>query len=243
LKLKPEHLPYLTGESFSTGLHTAFDTSAEDRQFRSRIHWLSQICAGKRIVHLGCVDHDIQTIDRKRARGKWLHAILDDVAEDCYGVDLNAEGIDYIRGLGYQRVNAIDILAEEDPEITGGQWDYLVLAEVLEHIENPAGFLRAIAEKYAGRFKKLIITVPNAFSWQNHKATKRGVEIINTDHRFWFTPFTIAKNIAMAGLLPDEIIMCGYKRNRSPLKRWRFGRYPLLRDNIIATATWKDGEN
>ena len=34
---------------------------------------------------------------------------------------------------------------------------------------------------------------------------KNYLEIINSDHRFWFTPYTIAKVLVSAGYKPDKI--------------------------------------
>jgi hypothetical protein len=31
-------------------------------------------------------------------------------------------------------------------------------------------------------------------------------EVINSDHRFWFTPYTISKVLVSAGYIPDKII-------------------------------------
>lgn len=45
-----------------------------------------------------------------------------------------------------------------------------------------------------------IITVPNAFSFLRDKKFASRVECINSDHRFWFTHYTISKIMYMAGI-------------------------------------------
>jgi hypothetical protein len=41
-------------------------------------------------------------------------------------------------------------------------------------------------------------------------------EIINSDHRFWFTPYTISKVVASAGYYPERIIYANLQRLTIP---------------------------
>jgi len=236
MHIRAEHQPFLTGEKFSPGLVADFDLSAADRELLDRIAWLQNLCRDKRVVHLGCVDHSIEMIDNKRAKGRWLHERLDKVAAHCYGVDLQADGIAYIQKLGFANVSAVDIVAQPDPEITARHWEALVIPEVLEHVDNPVSFLRSIRSHYAHCIDEVILTVPNAFSREIFRLARRGCEMINTDHRYWFTPFTIAKVLTAAGMQVDEIVMLNYRVRKSPWKRWYDRRHPLLRQNIGVRA-------
>jgi hypothetical protein len=81
----------------------------------------------------------------------------------------------------------------------------MILGEIIEHISNPAAFLNALRERYAGYVGKIILTTPHAFRYKNFtRAAKTHQEIINSDHRFWFTPYTLAKIAVDAGLWPEE---------------------------------------
>lgn len=119
--------------------------------------------------------------------------------------------------------------------ITESQWDYLVLAEVLEHIDNPVRFLQAPVARYKHCVRALIITVPNAFDEGNQRFAKQHTEGINSDHRYWFTPYTLCKVAHAAGLEIDSLRTChnGVVKRRSVLKNRRLSRYPLLRNNIM----------
>ena len=106
---------------------------------------------------------------------------------------------------------------------------------MLEHIDDPVGFLVALREKFSGCVQELIITVPNAFSQKNHERAREGIEKINSDHRYWFTPYTLAKVVVSAGLTPDRFILCesGEIKPGRRLRNARLRRRPLLRNDII----------
>lgn len=86
--------------------------------------------------------------------------------------------------------------------LKNNDWDYLLLLDVLEHIPNPIFFLENVKQRLSKNSSKIIITVPNAFSIGNFFLTFLSKECINTDHYFWFTPFTLAKVCVEAGLNP-----------------------------------------
>lgn len=241
MRVKAHVLPYLTGERFSSGLRVDFDPEPDDRVYRSRIDWLERMCAAKHVVHVGCVDHSAAQIKHKLERRKWLHARLAACTARCHGVDKDAPGIAFVRDeLGYADVECMDLLQDECPAIKAARWDYLVLAEVLEHIDNPVDFLGHIKRRYANYVGQLIITVPNAFARENFVLARHGIEAINTDHRFWFTPYTITKVAVRAGLAPVKLLLCrnGVVKKRSIVKNARLRHRPFLRNNIIMIARW-----
>ena len=239
MQLKTATLPYLSGDEFSNGLAVEFDWDADDAMYRSRIDWLVEICAGKQVIHAGCVDHSTEQISRKTARGKWLHGRLVQSAERCLGVDKSEAGIEHIKNvLGYADVECLDLLNPPGSSVTNTAWDYLILGEVLEHIDNPVDFLSAIRSRYAECVNELIVTVPNAFARDNFRAAKNNVEAINTDHRYWFTPYTLCKVVMAAGFSVKTMRLCrnGVIKKRTVLKNAWFKQHPLLRNNIILIA-------
>jgi len=241
MRLSENTLDYLAGRAYSNGLQVAFEYSGTDRRYRSRSDILAEMSAGKDIIHIGCVDHDIPSIERKIKRNKWLHAILCSTANRCYGVDIQEAGIDYLRSrLGYTDVAALDILTQANDVLDGQHWDYVFAPEVLEHTDDPLGFLTGLRQRFSGNAGELVITVPNAFARENHRNAGRGIEVINSDHRFWFTPYTLAKLAVLAGLRVNDIIMCrhGRVKRRSVLKNTYFRKHPLLRSDIVAVLSF-----
>ena len=231
--------PYLTGNKFSSGLTIRYDWSDDDYVYESRFQLLSRLVRGKKIIHVGCVDHDPSLVDHKIARGKWLHKILCDAAMRCMGVDINEEGIRYLKeNLGYADAIRLDVTGQEIGPLLEEKWDYMLLPEVLEHIGNPVDFLSKIRSNLSSNVEWLLITVPNAFMRENCHLSAKGHEAINTDHRFWFTPYTLAKIVQDAGYSIERLWFCksGPVRKRSFLRNWFYARRPMLRSNIVLLA-------
>jgi hypothetical protein len=237
---------HLTGQHFSTDLAAVFEPEAQDCVLQSRSEWLTALVAGKQVIHVGCVDHGAAIIEDKLPRGRWLHQALDRSAARCFGVDIDAAGIRHMReALGYQDVLAANILEDPCEPLLEQRWDYLLVPEVLEHIGNPVQFLDRLRRRFAHCVDELVVTVPNAFGLRTQAWARRGVERINSDHRLWFTPYTLAKVAVDAGLAPRRLVLCEDQvRPDSPRKprRWlrnaRLRRLPLLRTRIVMFAAW-----
>ncbi len=229
--------PYLTGTQFSNGLTVPI--ARPERSVPDRFSLLEGLARGKRVLHMGCVDH-LPLIEQKRARGRWMHARLAASATDLAGLDIEMEGIAYLRDtLGYKDVYVTDVTQDPPPpEVANRTWDLAVFGEIIEHVDDPVHFLSAFRERYAGVVHEAVFTTPNAFRADNHSAARAGREVINTDHRFWWTPYTLAKICTRAKLHVLDFSFCqGY-----PVPSWNvprrvlLSRYPALRDTLVMTV-------
>lgn len=239
MKLPPHSHEYLKDSKFASTYQLDLEFDSDDHKLYSRIEWLTKLVENKNIIHLGCVDHDIETIKKKINKTQWLHARLDKVTKRCLGIDINEEGIEYLRTeLGYSDVKAENIVTEHSSSIASADWEYIILGEVVEHIDNPIEFLTAIHNLYKTNIKKVIITVPNAFALKNFKHAKKGQERINSDHRYWFTPFTICKLLTVSGYEVTSLRSCGGNKDkfRSAFKNRKLRKAPLLRSGLIIEA-------
>lgn len=227
--------PFLIGKSFSNSLK--LNISKKEDQVLYRIPIIESIVKGKKIIHVGCVDH-LPLIDEKRRNGNWLHERLTKICNECLGVDINQEGLDYIKSIGFSDVCYLNIIEDEVPNtIKDRKWDYMLLGELLEHIDNPVEFLKNINIKYQQHADKLIITVPNAFRLQNFSAALKYQEWINSDHRYWFSPYTLAKVATNAGFEVESFAFVQISNIswKSVRKKFLLSRYPAFRDCIIMT--------
>lgn len=239
MNLPPHSLKYLQDSKFASTYQLDLEFDSDDHRLYSRIEWLTKTVVNKKIVHLGCVDHNLETLKKKINKNQWLHAQLDEVTKRCLGIDINEEGIDYLRAeMGYKDVKAENIVTEHSPSIAGDDWDYIILGEVVEHMDNPTEFLSAIHKHYQNNIKKIIITVPNAFALKNFKHAKKGQERINSDHRYWFTPFTACKLLTVSGYKVTSLRSCGGNKDkfRSFFKNVKLKKSPLLRNGLIIEA-------
>lgn len=236
MKFNQLDLQYLNGNKFSNG-HTI--KIGEKQGLTDRISLIAKMIKGRSTLHFGCVDH-LPLIEDKVKNGTWLHEILTRESSECLGIDNNEEGIKYLEDkLGCDNVMAIDIIKDQAPKkLLEKKWEYVVMGEIIEHLDNPVLFLQSIREKI--NCERIIITVPNAFSFNNVKNIFKNVELINSDHRFWFTPYTISKVLSEAGFEVEEFHFCNgypFKKSRKRFfKRYLLKSYPALNSNLLAVA-------
>ena len=253
MRFSEEILKYLENESF----HNGFSVQIADKHTKvyMRNKFLVDYVAGKRVVHLGCANH-LPLIDDMIDEGTWLHAKLNEVCLDLLGVDIDSDSIEHLRKHHRYGDSVIcaDIRDSNVEQISSKKWDTLLIPDVLEHIDNPVEFLRSIRDNYMDNFDNLIITVPNAFDWKNIDNLKLNKEVVNSDHRYWFTPYTLARVLASAGLRLVEFQyadgMIARKRGlRSKLlllpfikflyQKKMLRRLPAMSETIIAFVTFK----
>jgi 2-polyprenyl-3-methyl-5-hydroxy-6-metoxy-1,4-benzoquinol methylase len=166
------------------------------------------------------------------------------VAATCLGIDIDAEAVAMVREqIGYTNVVLADLSESVPPEVQAGKpWDVLVAGEIVEHLDNPVLFLAGLRAKLKGLCSEIIITVPNVFREDNFRRLRSGTECINSDHRYWFTPYTLAKVMTRAGFTPlrfgfvESSVPPRPRSIKNALQQSRRKRYPALRDTLIMVA-------
>jgi SAM-dependent methyltransferase len=135
--------------------------------------------------------------------------------------------------------------------------DVIVAGEIIEHLDAPGSFLRAmrLLVKPDGM---LIVTTPNAYRPLNVVAPLFGFELIHPDHTAWHSPHTLACLMTRNGWHVESI---GYYQNPadqglrerglrrrlaghaagalSSLARW----VPAWSDGLVVGARPDDGNN
>jgi hypothetical protein len=229
---------YLGGTRFNDNLCVSYRDSLSPVD--DRIEFLTRLCTGKKIIHLGFCDH-LPIVADKIRRGRWLHHRLCTVAERCVGVDIDESAVQEIT----TRCRLTDTYSAD---LTKGpilkvlkevRWDYLVIGEVLEHVGNPVQFLSRISTRYGDCVSRIIITVPNAFRAGNFIGAFKSRESINSDHRFFFTPYTLTKVVDEAGLCAEQLLAAQFSETRGLkryLKRIILRTLPLFNENLILVA-------
>lgn len=200
---------YLTGKKSSNG----YFMKLENNRLYSRTEKLLEILGGGYVIHIGCCDH-LPLIQEKIKSHAWLHGLLDECCAYVCGIDINPKAVEHVNSNKYAKHNVIcaDITSSNLSNIFQKKFDYVLLGEILEHVDNPVTFLTKMKRNFSkyGFDGKYIITVPNAFCFQKNQYLK-GIEGINTDHRYWFTPYTISKVMYRSDIYPEEIIFVDYE--------------------------------
>jgi predicted TPR repeat methyltransferase len=196
------------------------------------------------VLHVGFADHS-PLIDEKRRSGAWLHDRISEVAQRAVGVDIDAEVVEMLKAKGVQDIYALDVTQEvTEPAIRDTAFDLVILGEVLEHIGNPVAFLQGLKANFGRPGQRLLVTVPNALNLHSVLDIARTQECVNTDHRFWFTPYTLARVLTEAGFTVDQVETCLWGEVPNTLKgrtyRTLVSRFGLLQDHLVAFARVAD---
>ena len=115
------------------------------------------------------------------------------------GVDIDAERLKQaINSKGYPNLRYV--LADATTDLPAEKWDVVVLSNVLEHIHDRVGFLRAIKEKVDP--KKFLIRVPHfERDWQLAMRKELGIYYFSDpDHKIEHTIEEFESEILKAGL-------------------------------------------
>lgn len=237
MKFSEDLKKYFLDEKFNSALKVTIADKKENLQ--ESINFLKELALHKNVIHIGAVDHQ-DSIDRKIQKGNWLHQHFMEVADKCVGIDINQEGIEYLKShYGIQNIYCADILKDSLSFLDEQNWDIAFLPDVLEHIPDVFSFLQKLHERLKNKCEYFCLTVPNAFCLRNIVNAFKGIEKINSDHKYWFTPYTIGKLMAQAGFEVQEIhyatrgIAKKKKKIEDRIKSFFFRSKPCLRDTII----------
>ena len=147
----------------------------------SRIAYVAERCRGKRVLDLGCVMHDPQSVNNRY----FLHRAIHEVAARTVGLDLYAPGVENLQSLGYDvRVGDAENFSFDE------KFDVIVAGDIVEHLGNLDGFLRS-ADAALAPGGTIIVQSPNPWYWRNVVKAVLSTEVANNrEHTCWFCPRT-----------------------------------------------------
>ena len=125
-----------------------------------RVDFIKQICAGKKVLHLGCTNfpYTKNSIDNDIL----LHFDLAKIAGELYGFDFDQAGLDVLRAHGATNLYQADLENLEDV-VLEETFDVIIAGEIIEHLTNPGLFLKGI-RRFMNEKTELVITTINAYS-------------------------------------------------------------------------------
>ncbi|MEW6278106.1 MAG: methyltransferase domain-containing protein [Candidatus Eremiobacterota bacterium] len=175
------------------------------RVYHGRKPRLAELCRGKRVLHLGCVDAG--HMQEQIRAGTLLHLKLLEVAAEVWGLDLDAEGIQAMQRMGIPNLLAGNVESlHEVPALQGQSFDVVLASEVLEHVQNPGLFLESI-KPWVRTGAKFVLTIPHAFSFDVAWYLLRNVEQVHPDHNYWFSYRTIRTLLEKSGYRLDDVAL------------------------------------
>jgi len=166
---------------------------------RHRNRMILRFCEGRNVLDLGCAGHD--KFEKHMARQHWLHDQIGRVAKRVVGVDLDADGVAFLREQGFDVVVGDLERLESLPD--PGPVDLIVAADVIEHLSNPGRFLDG-AHRFLAGGGRMVVTTPNAFYWRNFVYTFQRRERVRTDHMCWYSQNTLRQLFERHGWRVEE---------------------------------------
>ncbi len=170
-----------------------------------RIAYLCEQARGRRVIHVGFAGETRATIDRLADHATWLHGRLARSADPLVGIDLDADGVERARAMGFEAY-ALDASDPDAVTASGIEPADLVIAgEVIEHVEHPGALLDGMHDLVRGR-GLLAVTTPNAASMLNPLAAAGRVELINPDHIAFYSWYTLTNLMERHGWEIREVV-------------------------------------
>jgi 2-polyprenyl-3-methyl-5-hydroxy-6-metoxy-1,4-benzoquinol methylase len=163
---------------------------------RERADEILDVTEGPSVLHVGCLgelQHDDVPLDSPH----WVHRRLIRAFDDVWGIDLDEGRLQQARDAGFENLYSADA---QDFDL-GREFDTVVAGELIEHVGNPAGFLRSAAAhvKPGGR---LVLTTPYSLGLPNviYGWLKFPNTCSNPEHTMWFCPATLTTLVEQNGL-------------------------------------------
>lgn len=158
----------------------------EHREERTK--FFKELINNKSTLHIGCADWPIYNPDDN------LHIMLCETFKnkvDGFDVDITT----------LNKMKEYPSLVDENlfSELPDKVYDFLLIPEVIEHINNVEKFLLDIT-KCVSSSTQILITAPNAFckdhiERNNDIITSPYIEIVHPDHNCWYSPYTLPNTI------------------------------------------------
>jgi SAM-dependent methyltransferase len=170
-----------------------FQQVTNNAKIKQKNDILLEFVVGKQILDVGCVGQD-----KKMLSNEWLHSILKNKASLCHGVDIELDMVDELQNQGYH------IYSPQELEKINTKYDIVVMADVIEHVNDPVEFI-----SYYGRFLKdegiILLTTPNSNAIRNFvQIVINNRYSVNPQHTFWFCPLTLLEVTERAGYKPVD---------------------------------------
>lgn len=212
----------------------------EDFKLVQRLHFITEMCTGKKVLHLGCTNSPY-TEDSIRDN-MLLHFELEKTATELFGIDSDREAIDILKSHGTKNIYLADL---EDLNVLdlNETFDVIVAGEMIEHLNNPGLFLKAIS-RFMNPETKLLVTTINAycgmrFVWYGLRGKRGKAESVHPDHVAYYSYSTLKLLLERHHLNVETFLFYDMGTEHRPHNPWYLN---TLNDICVAFAPqWADG--
>ena len=225
---------------------------SEKLKLVQRVEFIKKMCAGKKVLHLGCTDYPYtkEAIENNRL----LHFELGKIAGELYGFDFDQKGIDILAESGVKNLYQAD-LENLDKVKLDETFDVIIAGEMIEHLSNPGLFLRGI-KRFMNENTKLIITTINAYSGMRFliyglRGKGGANEPVHPDHVAYYSYKTLSLVLQREDFFIKDFVFYDLGPEHRPFLRWFYNLTndicvkisPGLSDGVIAVCTLPENSN
>ncbi len=164
----------------------------------TRFRQLQRFYTDRDILDIGCA------VGYKKE--DWMHKHIKGVARSIYGLDLDKASVEDIRRMGFE----IEQGNAQNFQL-GKKFDLIHAGELIEHLDNPGGFLDSV-KVHLSDDGVLLMTTPNALRISNFIYAATGGLKVNAEHTCWFCDTTITTLLERKGF---EVVELGYLKHET----------------------------
>lgn len=183
-------------------------------------------CKNKRVLHVGATDTPYHL--EKAKKNKLLHQRLQVVCKELVGIDIDKQSIEELKQFGINIFHGDILTGKYEVDFKKHKFDFIVLGDIIEHLENPGLALDNI-KKLMSKNTKIILTVPNAFSYMNIKTPFTGKEKVHPDHVFWPSYKTMLRLFESKNLKTDYFSYCFWDSSKEESLKGRLAHKLILK--------------
>jgi 2-polyprenyl-3-methyl-5-hydroxy-6-metoxy-1,4-benzoquinol methylase len=207
----------------------------------SRVDYFREVCRGKRVLHLGCSSG--RFLEDRVRRGTLLHSVLQQEADELYGIDLDGESLEAMRErMGFRNLYQADAQRLEQLDLHE-TFDVVLAGDLLEHLTAPGALLDGV-RRFLRPGGKFIVSTVNAFGLNFQLRRWLGSYAEHPEHVCFFSPETIVHLLERHRYIVQALCGCYTEPPTTWKRKMEFGiggplfkRAPVLAGTLIAVAT------
>lgn len=175
----------------------------QNKEIESKVDWndakiifFSRIVEHKNVLDIGVVQHEMDKV----GMDTWLHRALCLKTDKILGLDIDLKGVDYLNKNKFNVINA-----DAQNFHLGITFDVIVAGDLIEHLDNPGGFLECVKEHLIPG-GQLAISTPNPFWWKTYlHVLIKGGACPHPEHTCWYCEQTLTQLLERHGFYVERI--------------------------------------
>lgn len=161
---------------------------------KNRDIYITELCKNKKVLHIGACDAPY-TLE-KHAKNRLLFKLIDEVAKEQLGIDIDKEGLEIMKNLGFNNIAHINMNNSYQIDF---EPDIIIFGETIEHIMNLENALNSLKTTMS-EDTRLVISTPNFITFTKIIVALSGKEFQHPDHNLLMTYKTLEQLINKVGL-------------------------------------------